>query len=340
MARYTLQKDGDYWEKKWWPYLKDRFPNYEKFWQAFIAEPLTNRSQDIRIRKGIHEVLEALAMAHYSVFHHLGNTHWLVELNQNIQKTNSETNRQPTLHSECFFHLSSATEMLERLIFEIWRAAIEVDLLPRLDPISEDSITEQLQETVDGNGYAKRFEKYLITGQSVNHTFHSIRDAQESLSKLVQDPEEWEKSWKQFIKITDGRIRAYRNVLAHNPILGSKESEGMKRTPKPDKLSKYRLWSSVFYNLNEEDFLAIDEFMEEQLNMLESALNEIWGYLISIMEKVGNTKGYSVLLGDRKVLARGKVEDGILAVSSSEAEISSSVNQPIKPSGTDIDPSQ
>ena len=120
--------------------------------------------------------------------------------------------------------------------------------------------------------------------------------------------------------------------------MGSKESEGIKQTPKPEKLSQYRLWSSVLYSRKKEDFLLIDEFIAEQLNNLESILDKLWDSLIVIMEKVSKTQKYSGLLGERKVLVRGKVESDILTVSSSSIEISSSSSPPMQVSGTDIDP--
>lgn len=43
---FTIENNGDYLEKKCWNlFIKDKFPNYEMFWQKFVVN-LTNRSND------------------------------------------------------------------------------------------------------------------------------------------------------------------------------------------------------------------------------------------------------------------------------------------------------
>lgn len=71
--KWRLMVDGDTFEKAYWPYLKDSFPNYEVFWSLFIV-PLTRRiidRKDIRFKEGIDPLLEEILMTHYTIFRSL-----------------------------------------------------------------------------------------------------------------------------------------------------------------------------------------------------------------------------------------------------------------------------
>ncbi|HJW29521.1 MAG TPA: hypothetical protein VJ508_09770 [Saprospiraceae bacterium] len=70
---YTIEKDGDYWEKKFHPRLFPMFPNYDEFWRLAII-PLTDRAHTggIDLRSNIDRNLKLLAMSHYACYYHLG----------------------------------------------------------------------------------------------------------------------------------------------------------------------------------------------------------------------------------------------------------------------------
>lgn len=70
MTLPTLLQDGDAIERATWPFLKDFFPHYEKFWQIHIV-PL-RCTGSIHPRRGINEDFEFLAMQHYSLYVNLG----------------------------------------------------------------------------------------------------------------------------------------------------------------------------------------------------------------------------------------------------------------------------
>jgi hypothetical protein len=78
---FSLLRDGDRYERLWWPLLKDEFPQYEAFWVKHIV-PLTNRIDPEVLRSDpkwiglrddakISEHIESMAMSHYSVFYYL-----------------------------------------------------------------------------------------------------------------------------------------------------------------------------------------------------------------------------------------------------------------------------
>jgi hypothetical protein len=79
--RFNLTRDGDPYERLWWPLLERYFSEWERFWIHHIV-PLTNRvdkkhehtPERLFLRGGgqIDERIEFMLMAHYSVFYFLG----------------------------------------------------------------------------------------------------------------------------------------------------------------------------------------------------------------------------------------------------------------------------
>lgn len=296
MTEYTISTDdyngGDYWEKMFWPFLKDRFSKYEKFWQEFII-PLTNRPRDIQIRDGVHPLLEEMAMAHYSTFYHLGATFGLMNLNNENEKNTLDTERQPGLHSEMFFRLSSATEMIDRLIFIVWKIGVELALLPNIESMTDHE--NRIKSYVEDGDYTKDLNRFKRKGQSVSKTFHTIRDVVPSLSLIVANNEGWTNCYSKFKILSDQEIRRYRNTLAHNPIQGTKELNRDKLLPKIEKLSDYTLWSNVFKG-DDADFVNIDQLIEDLTNQLADTADSLWEHLIQMMSVMVKVSKYKELL--------------------------------------------
>lgn len=340
MTEYTISAEGhnggDYWEKMFWPFLKDQFPNYETFWQEFII-PLTNRPQNIQIRDDIHPLLEEMAMAHYSTFCHVGTTFWLINLNNDTPKHISDTKRQPRLYSEMFFRLSSATEMIDRLIFVVWKIGVELALFPNIEPITDHE--NRIKNYVEDGAYTKDLNRFKRKGQSVNMTFHTIRDIVPSLSLIVTNNEDWTNCYSKFNTLSNQEIRRYRNTLAHNPIQGTKELNRDKLLPKKEKLSDYALWSNVFKG-DEADFVNVDQLIEDLTNQLADTANGLWEHLIqmmSVMAKVSKYKEFLETSGSKGFSIRQSnvTSASTLTVSSSEQIIG--LPQPTQIiSGTDI----
>ena len=47
---YNLENNGDLFEQAYWQFfIKDRFPNYEKFWLKYVV-PLTNRPDNVHFK--------------------------------------------------------------------------------------------------------------------------------------------------------------------------------------------------------------------------------------------------------------------------------------------------
>jgi hypothetical protein len=79
LEQFNLADHGDRHEQERWRLIRDRFGNYEVFWQLYVV-PLTNRVLSpaaaldrswIRVRRDIPSEWQKLALCHYSVFYRL-----------------------------------------------------------------------------------------------------------------------------------------------------------------------------------------------------------------------------------------------------------------------------
>ncbi len=113
---YTIENDGDDWEKRFHPRLFPLFPNYDEFWRTVIV-PMTVRDFNggTDLRPGLDRDLELLAMSHYSCYCHLGAAHELLERVADI----------PYLYDDFFFHIDASVEMITKrfLIYcdKVWK---------------------------------------------------------------------------------------------------------------------------------------------------------------------------------------------------------------------------
>jgi len=106
----TLEQHGDSYERLWGHFLKDDFPEWERFWAHHVV-PLTNRIDDgktsgqtklfLRDDPQIHGGAEALMMANYSVFYFLARSCVIVA---------SEPHLFP---EDAFIFLQTATENVD-----------------------------------------------------------------------------------------------------------------------------------------------------------------------------------------------------------------------------------
>lgn len=280
---YSLEKDGDPIEVRYWEVLRDGFPNYEIFWSRFIV-PLTGRAEGrgIGLRDGINPLLENVAMAHYTVLYHFGAA---ADLQLHLGQAFPE---------DILFHLSSATEMVERLIFGIGKMH-GIELKALTEEVISAMTHEYLlvKEGAKESQYEKDFKRFLGRGQAVNVRLHQIDDLTECFMKniSVQAVRDFGK-WKDIAN----QIRHYRNILAHNPRLGMllKENESV-FVPKESALSNYDLWSLVAGRSDNKDFILLADLLANFQNNLVEKTNNLWAYLIAFMEEFSKTDSYTRL---------------------------------------------
>ena len=112
---YTLINNGDDFEKHYWnEFLKDEFPEYEKYWSQKVT-PLTNRPTDIHFKNSQQLTQEGFtaddickAQLHYTTFRHLVRSFEILkQLKQKSQQSILDTD----LLSEGLFHVAAAQDV-------------------------------------------------------------------------------------------------------------------------------------------------------------------------------------------------------------------------------------
>lgn len=112
---YTLQNDGDSFEKHYWDaFLKNDFPEYEKYWSEKVT-PLTNRPIDIHFKKSDQLNQEGYtaddickAQLHYTTFRHLVRS---FEILKQLKEKGQQHLLDTDLLSEGLFHIAAAQDV-------------------------------------------------------------------------------------------------------------------------------------------------------------------------------------------------------------------------------------
>lgn len=173
--QYTLQNDGDGFEKHYWnEFLKDKFPEYEKYWSEKIT-PLTNRPVDIHFkssqeltRKGLTADDICRAQLHYTTFRHLVRS---FEIMKNLKSKSPQTIFDTDLLSEGLFHVAAAQdvafEFLQRVStpnqFDPWAPK------KRASTINQDASQEAQNKWKKDNNYPlqdiREYRNHLTHGR-------------------------------------------------------------------------------------------------------------------------------------------------------------------------------
>jgi hypothetical protein len=307
---FSIENDGDWYEKLYHPFLQKDFPNYDEFWRIYIV-PMTDRNfgGGIQLRDNIDALLEDLAMTHYTVYYHLGTAALLSYFHHGF-------------FEDILFHLSSATEIVERLIFIIAKLKFQIENKDLVSELTQDKFTNKVQEYYNKK-YKKDFEHFLDKGRPVNVQLHKITKVTKIFMKDISASE----AFTQWLYIV-GKIRHYRNVLTHNPKLGNLYSVNeIFLVPKEDKLNYYERWSQVKYRSNKDDFVKLTDLLFDYQHDLVENTNTIWKYLIDVMKDLYKFEDYKLLLQVSELKIPG-IDD--LLKSSSTNIISGSSYDPTK----------
>lgn len=260
---WTLREHGDRFERDHWDLLQDTWPNYEVLWREFIV-PLTGRPEHIQLRPDTDPLLEAMCMTHYSIFYHLGTAHGLLQALQN-----GSDSEYAECYDEIFFHMSSSTEMVQRFLL----------------------VLREIRNILGfyGKEYSTATAERLVSGRLAN-----VRAELTTFLTSLDQPEELvKKLWK-----TGDDIRSYRNVMTHNPRIGTLiDPKGGTYLPKQHKLSEYRLWSSVIYReTSRSDFEPACAIVTRLLEAFESAVNQLWHQVLKLLGDWSSTEQYRNML--------------------------------------------
>jgi hypothetical protein len=269
---YTIAKHGHSSETRFWnPYLKGRFPNYERFWREFIV-PLTNRPHNTSLRKDISEPKEQIAMAHYSTFYHLGMAYHLL----------NDLSKEYGIHDfydKILFHMGAAIDRVEELCLAISILKDGLDLSN--DKMDEDDVIHAAKRFFKTR-YSRAFKKWVEEHRPVSISIHtkdlSSRPSMTSLREVA--------SFQTIAR----KIRHLRNIVTHNPHAWFIPNSC--KIPRPDKLNDYKLRTVILYHHDPNDFEPIDELLSRYLEELTEAINQLWQHLI-IWMRTTSSGGHS-----------------------------------------------
>jgi len=264
--------DGDYYEKSYWPLLKDRFPNCEDYWRHFVV-PITRRMEanvtDQRKRalprEHVSEEILDLASLHYSMFMHLvcGYDHVM----------------SPRLSSfeDFYTHLAAACDLAEDFLLGAHLLAVECTGgkagVPQLSK-REDSqkLAEDRNEALSGQTGATPAAPPGRYGV-LDEYFGASED------------------WREY-KFHSRKVREYRDAILRNIQIGRVIVAGdIVLVPRKEHIQEYRKWPSVFLaaddpNRLQNHFIDMKEQMILDTETLEVMLNKLWQRPISDMKRL------------------------------------------------------
>jgi hypothetical protein len=191
--QFTLEEDGDPYERLWWHFLEKDFPEWGRFWAHHIV-PLTNRIDDrfkardraklfTRNDKRIDKRIEALAMANYSVFYYLARSCAIVS-------------SEPHLFTEdAFIFLRATTEniaaFLDRFTNRLTKPLnIDKDDVPKWIDIKNTETAKNILEYRDTFVHSARLGRNPnLTGEFIPKPSH-LSQAKHSWSYVQNLPED------------------------------------------------------------------------------------------------------------------------------------------------------
>lgn len=288
MTKWKLSKDGDDFERKYWPVIQPYFPNYEVFWSEFIV-PMTYRNylpKDhpfyIHPKKNVDVDLQNISMAHYTIFR------CLLVANEFIQFKKSES-------TECIYadrldliysNFGTVIDMVSSIFFFL--AKLQVRFGIRKSIIRKKTLEElnQILEQFFRREYDTRIQAFEKTKRPVSINIHAMPDFIFDIIGVTSET----KSFTTFSQ----RVRTIRNAAIHNPIIGTIHEN---QFPKLDKLKKYYFWGELFYNLDSNDFVDKEVMFVEDFKQLSMHLNSLWDELILKYREISEVSNFGQLLG-------------------------------------------
>ncbi len=265
-------KGGDKIEKLGWPLFgKDKFPNYEVFWQNFVV-PRTNRNQDIHIASDTAQKDREIASIHYAIFHSFYVIYyWLASKVQSVED-------EDKFFEYSSMKLSNVCDLVEELLFKLLIATgnlDENDLLIQ-SAFQKPALNKKIAEI-------KKLtpEKVMNDLQLSGTSSIRITNRTNIISKKF--------SLKPYLSQSGG-IRAYRNVIVHSWQSFKIDNN----VPKISYVKKYQDWLLVTdmvksndtqakLKMVEDEFIPMRTLIAEQADKLIAVVNELWAEAVPII---------------------------------------------------------
>ncbi|MCD6401693.1 MAG: hypothetical protein J7L73_07165 [Anaerolineales bacterium] len=275
LQQLLFKEDGDSFERTYGQYTSKNFPNCEIFWREFVV-PLTKRMdgypdcivRNINLRHNIDIQLEDIANMHYSMFMNLIFTHLHLE--------------KPILSSleNIYAHLGSVCDLAEMVIEKWYFLFLQCQRkeTPVLQRLSRDKFLKIAGKWYDDK-YPNMYKNYLARGKSPPIHIPSRGDI------LAEYYGKKSPSRKVFARRSQA-IRQMRNVIVHDVrIARIIDLDGNALIPKSDVINKYKSWRKVAAVKGNKEIIRTDfaeqyQQAKEDIDSLESALNNMWKKLI------------------------------------------------------------
>lgn len=270
----NLMEHGDFYEREYFAFLKDDFPNYENFWRWFVV-PLTQRLEGeikqpgngIYFRKDIDPKLKEIAAAHYSLFMHLGYAHWHLE------------HKVPSCLENVYAHLATVCDLIETIL-EKWYLILihsQGKQSKILQKLSKEEFLDLAGEWYD-QYYGTLYDHYYSKGK---HNPIKIPNKKYIILEYMPSSEAW-KDLSKFMNL----IRAYRNKIVHNTVLGRLiTKENIALVPNLELINYYPTWEEISSARNvaykvESDFSEMGKQIQASIQGLEKRINKLWAEII------------------------------------------------------------
>lgn len=270
ISKTHFANDGDSYERLYWTFFKERFPNCETFWRYFVV-PLTKRieveikdpNERIRSREGISEDIKDIASFHYSMFLNL------------IYSYDHLQNFRLSSFEDFYTHLASACDLAEEFLLKAYLLILECtdQKSEILQELKKEDFLKISERWYDDN-YSKVYEDYLKKGKSATIKLPSRKNV---LDEYFEDQEDW-REYQRYSQ----KIREYRNIIVHDIQIGKIITiGGIPLVPKKEKIQDYKKWSYVFVAQQDiqklkNDFINMKEQMILDIGNLEIILNKLW----------------------------------------------------------------
>lgn len=279
LSGITLDNGGDGLEIRYAPYIKQRFSNYEVFWNKHIV-PLTRRIEDfpptshndkIRIRGIVSGNMEEISMSHYGVF-------------LNIVQALERLNAHPDLSSfdDFYTHLVTAYDLAQERFIDIFEGILKsgVDVIFNFKQQLEFNSLKEFCEGI------KKYRRVIVHRWVIGKLISADGIIWVPRKDKVNEYDTWSKTYKNIpndpINCLDGFRFTNEIILSSNTavsgcniVSGAKYDEGA---------------------IND-DFVDSRFQMESDIKKLEELLNDLWKIILDKIESLRDNPKYLKLQG-------------------------------------------
>lgn len=254
-----LETDGDDFEKIGWDlFVRDKFPNYEKFWQKFV---FPKRDENSIHHKSDLEIIESeLIMLHYSIFRN-----FFLIYNKLSGAVDFET------FENCYSRLSSILDLTEEFLmkYAIFEKKLDLDLI--LNDFQDRSVEFNINDA----------KKSIEKGKPYSVSF---------LSKIELAEAHYSAEMTSKFKNKSREIRTYRNKVIHSWQRFIVILNGLLFVAKKETVTKKEFsdWAKVYDKIKEKDtvyikknFISAKALIENEVSELVIIINNLWNEIIS-----------------------------------------------------------